>query len=57
MSEKTITQNLGLHRVHNQKRLHAIRKEMRKLEWRSRWLRIRRIFKRPTAFYVLEDKK
>lgn len=45
MSVRTITENLGLYRVQHLKQLREIRRELRKLERRSLWLRIKARFK------------
>jgi hypothetical protein len=45
MSEPTITQNLALYRMHHYRQLREIRRELRKLERRSWWLRIKARFK------------
>jgi hypothetical protein len=41
MSEPTITENLGLYRAQHEKELRAIRRGLRKLEWRAWWLRMK----------------
>ena len=46
MSERTISENLGLYRMHHHTQLRAIRRELRKLERRSWWLRIKARFNR-----------
>jgi hypothetical protein len=45
MSVRTITENLGLYRVQHQARLREIRRELRRLERRSWWVRIKARFK------------
>jgi hypothetical protein len=46
MSEPTISQNLGLYRVQHARQLREIRRELRRLERRSWWLRIKARIKR-----------
>jgi hypothetical protein len=41
MSEPTITDNLGLYLVQHNKRLREIRRELRRLERRAFWARIK----------------
>jgi len=45
MSEPTISENLGLYLAH-QKQLREIRRELRRLERRSWWLRVKARFQR-----------
>jgi hypothetical protein len=45
MSNPTISENLGLYLAQHHKRLRAIRRELRRLERRSWWLRIKARFK------------
>jgi hypothetical protein len=46
MSEPTITENMALYRAQNNARLKQIRRELRKLERRSWWARLKAFLKK-----------
>jgi len=46
VSEKTITENLALYQVANDRRLREIRRELRQAQRRYWYLRVRNFFKR-----------
>jgi len=45
-SERTLSQNLALYHLAQAREFKRLRRELRRLVWRSRWLRIKQWMKR-----------